>query len=215
MTQAVLFDFDYTLADSSDAIVECFNTALVGIGLPKADALAIRRTIGLSIPESLARVAGPDHSHRAEEFRLHWRRRSDEIMVDWTKVFDWTRPAVEQLRQAGLPLGIVSTKYRTRIAATLERNGLDGLFEVIVGGEDVEQHKPAPEGLLSALERLGVDPGRALYVGDAAADAAAAHNAGTPFVAVLSGVTDERELAGYPNQAILPNIGALPAFLLS
>ncbi|MEZ5363035.1 MAG: HAD hydrolase-like protein [Bryobacterales bacterium] len=91
MTQAVLFDFDYTLADSSDAIVECFNTALVGIGLPKADTLAIRRTIGLSIPESLARVAGPDYSHRAEEFRLHWRRRSDEIMVEWTRVYEWTR----------------------------------------------------------------------------------------------------------------------------
>ncbi|MEZ5363036.1 MAG: HAD-IA family hydrolase [Bryobacterales bacterium] len=122
-------------------------------------------------------------------------------------------PAVRELRDRGLKLGIVSTKYRSRIAATLERNGLDGIFEVIVGGEDVALHKPAPEGLLTAMERLGVEPSRTLYVGDAAADAAAAQNAGTPFVAVLSGVTPEAEFAAFPSERILPHVGALPALL--
>jgi phosphoglycolate phosphatase len=212
MIKAVLFDFDYTLADSSDAVVECFNSGLAGIGLAKADPDAIRRTIGLSIPESLVRVAGEVHLPRAEEFRLHWRRRSDEIMVEWTRVFEWTAPTVEELRAAGYRLGIVSTKYRDRIHATLERNGLAGRFDVIVGGEDVERHKPDPEGLLTALARLCLAPRDALYVGDTVTDAEAARQAGMPFVAVLSGMTAERDFEGHPRAAVLPNIAELPGW---
>jgi phosphoglycolate phosphatase len=215
MIQAVLFDFDYTLADSSDAVVECFNTGLAGIGLPHAEPDAIRRTIGLSIPDSLAQVAGPEHLHRAEEFRLHWRRRSDEIMVEWTRVFEWTPPATGELLRAGYRLGIVSTKYRGRIESTLDRHGLRERFEAIVGGEDVERHKPHPEGIQRAAAALGIDPREALYVGDTAADAAAAREAGAPFVGVLSGMTGEEELRAYPHRAILPSIGELPALLRS
>ena len=213
--RAVLFDFDYTLADSSDAIVECFNTGLAGIGLPQAEPDAIRRTIGLSIPESLAQVAGREHLQRAEEFRLHWRRRSDEIMVEWTKVYDWTGQALDALGDAGLRLGIVSTKWRSRILSTLQHNGLQGRFEVVVGGEDVERHKPHPEGLLRAARDLGLEPSQALYVGDTVADAAAARAAGTPFVAVLSGMTVARAFAGHEPRALLRHIGELPDWLHS
>ena len=211
--QAVLFDFDYTLADSSDAIVECFNTALDGIGLARADPEAIRRTIGLTLPESLAQVAGREHLSRAEEFRLHWRKRSDEIMVDWTRVFEWTDPATEELRQAGLRLGIVSTKYRSRIDSTLERHGLRQRFEVIVGGEDVERHKPHPEGLWRAAKLLGLEPRHTLYVGDTVADAEAASQAGAPFLAVLSGMTKAGDFGGLPHLGALPSVQCLPEFL--
>lgn len=210
MIKAVLFDFDYTLADSSDAIVECFNTALAGIGLEKAEPVAIRRTIGLSIPDSLAQVAGREHLPREEEFRRHWRRRSNEIMIEWTRVFEWTPRATAELREAGLRLGIVSTKYRRPIASTLERHGLEERFEVIVGGEDVERHKPHPEGLLRAAAGLGVEPRQCLYVGDSVADAAAAGEAGTPFVGVLSGMTPAEAFEGHRSLAVLPHIGALP-----
>jgi phosphoglycolate phosphatase len=194
-------------------VVECFNTALLGIGLASADPQAIRRTIGLSIPDSLASVAGIEHLGRVEEFRLHWRRRSDEIMVDWTRVFDWTAPVCEELSAAGFALGIVSTKYRDRILATLERNGLEGRFAVVIGGEDVERHKPDPEGLLTAIARLGVRAEETLYVGDTVADAAAARGAGTPFVGVLSGMTGEEAFAGFTNEGILAHIGELPGWV--
>ncbi len=68
--QVVLFDFDYTLADSSTAVVECCNAALKGIGLLPAQPERIHRTIGLSLPDTLASLAGEEHRHRAEEFRL-------------------------------------------------------------------------------------------------------------------------------------------------
>jgi phosphoglycolate phosphatase len=208
---AVIFDFDYTLADSSSAIVECANTALRALGLPEASDHDICRTIGLALPETLARLAGETNRHRADEFRQHWRRRSDEIMVAWTRVFPFVPAALEGLRQRNLPLGIVSTKYRSRIEAVLGREMLAHYFDAIVGGEDVEAFKPDPEGLLACVERLGVPRTRALYVGDSLTDAETAQRAGLAFLAVLSGKTEEQEFSAFPVEAVLDSVADLPS----
>ena len=144
---------------------------------------------------------------------MDWRRRSDDIMVAWTRMYDWTPPATQALREAGLRLGIVSTKYRSRIASTLERHGLTDRFDVIIGGEDVERHKPHPEGLHRAVEGLRVPVDQTLYVGDTVADAVAAREAGSPFVAVLSGMTRAEEFDPHPKVAVLPHVGGLPELL--
>jgi phosphoglycolate phosphatase len=206
---AVLFDFDYTLADSSAAIVECANTALRAMGLPAASEHAICRTIGMALPETLARLAGEQHLHRVVEFRQHWRWRSDQIMVDWTQIYPYVPSTIESLKQGNLALGIVSTKFRERIEAVLGRENLAHLFDAIVGGEDVAAFKPDPGGLLAAIERLAVQPSRALYVGDSTIDAETARRAGVPFLAVLSGKTREEEFSDYPSEAILEDISSL------
>ena len=210
---AILFDFDYTLADSSSAVVECANTALGAMGLPIAGEHDICRTIGLALPETLVRLAGEQHRHRADEFRGHWRRRADQIMVAWTQCFPCVPGALDELKQCGFSLGIVSTKYRERIAAVLGREGLAHYFDTIVGGEDVEAFKPDPGGLLAAIERLAVPLERALYVGDSVTDAETARRAGVSFLAVLSGKTAPEEFAAYPNEAVLPSVADLPARL--
>jgi phosphoglycolate phosphatase len=203
---AVIFDFDYTLADSSRAVVECANTALRALGLPEASEHDICRTIGLALPETLVRLAGDQHRHRATEFRQHWRRRSDEIMVAWTQVYPYVPAALEGLKQCKLGIGIVSTKYRSRIEAVLGREGLAHYFEAIVGGEDVEAFKPDPQGLLACLERLAVPRSRALYVGDSITDAETAQGTGLPFLAVLSGKTRREEFAAYPVESVLDTV---------
>lgn len=163
--RAVLFDFDYTLADSSSAVVDCCNGALASMGLGQAAPDDIRRTIGLSIPNTLARLAGEEHRHREQEFRLHWRKRSDVIMVEQTYLYDEAHTAVATLRKHGLAAGIVSTKWRQRIVDVLERESLIDGFSVIVGGDNVAEHKPDPEGLFAAAKSLGAAPAEVIYVG--------------------------------------------------
>lgn len=208
--RAILFDFDYTLADSSEPIIDCFNTGLRGLGLPEAAPDTIRRTIGLSLEESLVAVAGEEHREHAREFRRHWRRRSDHVMVAGTRVFDWAPAAIEKLAASGFRLGIVSTKYRTRIEEVLHREGLDKHFEAIVGGDDVARHKPDPEGLLHALDRMGAAREETLYVGDSVVDAEAARRADTAFAAVLTGVTQREAFAELPAWAVLQSVAELP-----
>ena len=179
--------------------------------LPCASEDDICRTIGLALPETLARLAGEGLRHRADEFRQHWRRRSDQIMVDWTRVFPCVADTLEGLKRCGFGLGIVSTKYRSRIEKVLARETLAHYFDAIVGGEDVEAFKPDPGGLLAAIERLAVPLSRALYVGDSVTDAETARRAGVAFLAVLSGKTESPEFSGYPVEAVVGSVADVPA----
>ena len=213
LTDTIVFDFDYTLADSSLAVVECVTVALTEMGLAVPSEHTIRRAIGLSLPETLGRLAGEEHRHRAEEFRAFFRARSNQVMVDWTVMLPGVSDAVRELKRRGYRLGIVSTKFRSRIEATLERACLLDRFDTIVGGEDVTKFKPDPEGLLMASERLAASLGEMVYVGDSVTDGETAKRAGVPFIALLSGMTLRDDLALYSPRTVLPDIAALVAYL--
>ena len=204
--KAVVFDFDFTLADSSGPVVECVNYGLRGLGLPEASSDAIVRTVGLHLTETLVVLAGEEQRANAPRFLELFTERADEVMAENTHVFPGVSGAVDSLRGLGYRLGIVSTKYRYRIEEILERAGLLGHFDNIIGGEDVERHKPAPDSLLLALDRLSVGRDEVVYVGDSITDARTAQAADVGFVAVLSGTTQAHEFDAFPKLAVLPGV---------
>ena len=212
-TQALIFDFDYTLADSAPGIVACVNHALEVMRLPTATAAAICRTIGLSLPKAFQTYADAAHWPRAAEFQGHFVRRADEIMVDHTSLLPGVAEAMTRLRAQGWRLGIVTTKYRYRVEAVLKRDGLAEAFGTVIGLEDVPAPKPDPHGLNLAVERLGTTPARAFYVGDSLTDAETARAAGVPFVAVLSGMTTVADFASFTPVAVLDGVTVLPDWL--
>jgi phosphoglycolate phosphatase len=209
--RAVLFDFDFTLADSLPGVTESVNHALRALGLPEAEPAAIRRTVGLSLPRTFELLRGPDDAALANAFVGHFVERADQIMVERTRVFPEVPEVLASLRARGVRTAIVSTKYRYRIEATLARDGLLHLFDAIVGGQDVVRHKPDPEGLVAALAKLGEPRERALYVGDHPVDAEAAAAAGLRFVAVLTGSSLREEFAGLPVERLIGSLRELVA----
>lgn len=211
--ECVIFDFDYTLADSSDGVIDCVNYALNRLGLPTATDDAIRRSIGLSLPHTLVALAGERHADLGDEFMRLFIERADVILHDSIVMFDFVASTVDVLRNNGIILGIVSSKYRRRIERVLRRDGLDRRFEVIIGGEDVEELKPDPTGLLWAVDALSTPRERCLYVGDSVTDAETARRAGVPFVAVLSGVTERKAFDDFEPVMVLESAGELPALL--
>ena len=211
--RAVVFDFDYTLADSSKGIVECVNHALVRLQLLTVPAERVYPLIGLSLTDMFARLQGADDGRRAGEFSRLFIEHADRVMGELTVIYDWVPATIARLRSLGLSLGIVSTKFRYRIEAILAREGLLTAFGVIVGGEDVSEFKPHPEGLLKAVRALRCAPQDAVYVGDSPTDAETAERAGVPFVAVLSGVTPREGFASRALCAILQNVAELPLLL--
>ena len=98
-------------------------------------------------------------------------------MTNLTVLYNSVPSTIEALREGGLRLGIVSTKFRRRINEILAREGLLHGFQVVIGGEDVEQHKPHPQGLFEAIEQLEVSTESAVYVGDSVVDAELAKRA--------------------------------------
>ncbi len=206
---AIIFDFDYTLADSSRGVAECINFALAELDLPQVPAEAAHRTIGLHLNDAFVQLAGERHAVQKDEFRSHFARRADEVMNDLTLLFETVPVTVQRLKAQGKKLAIVSTKYRYRIEEFLQRENLLEAFDVIIGGEDVSCHKPDPEGLHQAVGRLNSSLEDSLYVGDSVVDAEAARRAGMAFAAVLSGVTRREEFDAYPLAVVLESLGQL------
>jgi phosphoglycolate phosphatase len=201
----VIFDFDYTLADSSPGVIECIRYALEKLGLPPASDQQACQTIGLSLPDTLHRLTG--QRTQSETFARLFVERAEVVMADRTVLLDSTASTVNWLKARGIALGIVSTKYRRRIETILRREGLLDPFDVIVGGEDVAKHKPDPESLLKAIDTLGTD--NALYVGDSVTDAQTALQAGVPFVAVLSGTTPGEAFGRFHPYRVLTRLSEL------
>ncbi len=213
--RTILFDFDYTLADSSTGVIACANYALAALGLPAVEPDEVRRTIGLSLADTFARLAGgsfpPDRFAAAsKEFDRLFIRQADAIMADHTALFPFVADAAHALWRRGLTLGIVSSKFRYRIEHVLEREHLTAYFDVIIGREDVIAAKPNPEGLLTAMSALGSVPADTCYIGDSVTDAKTAQRAGTAFIAVLSGVTARADFAVHAYRTAIPSVAELP-----
>ncbi len=130
-------------------------------------------------------------------------------MVKGTYFLPGAMNVLKTLHVLGYRLGIVSTKYRFRIETVLERDGVLDTVEVIIGGEDVTHHKPHPESLLKASDRLGLPVDRCVYLGDSEVDASAAKSAGMPFVPVQTGATPLETFGAYPRVALLESVADL------
>jgi phosphoglycolate phosphatase len=209
MLEAVIFDFDLTLADSAQAVIECTGYALERLGLPAAEPEQVRHTIGLTLQRSFAALTGRDDQQLAAEYARHFVSRADEVMVARTQLYPEVPAMLAGLRGRGVRLGVVSSKFRHRIEAILARAGLGAAMDVIVGAEDVTQHKPHPQGLLLALERLQVARVRSVYVGDHPVDAQTAAAAGVAFVAVRTGSGAVESWSGAAPIAIIDGAGGL------
>lgn len=205
-----LFDFDYTLADSSRGIVTCFRRVLDRHGFRAVTDEAIRRTIGKTLEESFTLLTGIAEADRLAAFRQEYSTEADTYMTPNTRLFPETLSVLRALKERGARLGIISTKYRFRIHDTLDQHLPTDFFDIVVGGEDVARAKPDPEGLRLAIGRLGVKEEEVLYIGDSTVDAETAQAAGVDFAGVTHGVTTAEELRRYPHRLIVSSLAELP-----
>ena len=206
---AVLFDFDFTLADASAGILASISYALAKMGLPPAREQDMLHTIGLSLKETYFSLSGTREDEQAQRSSKLFVEKSDEVMVQHTALYEDALPCLQLLKQLGYQLGIVTTKYHRRIDAVFSRAHALEWFDVIFGGDDVQEPKPSPEGICSALNALKCSPSQALYVGDSTVDAQTAQAAGIDFAGVLTGTTPKIELEQYPHIGVYQSLSSL------
>ena len=93
-------------------------------------------------------------------------------------------PTADELVSLDRPAAVCSLNCEAACAVALETHGLSDHVERVVGRDTVDTWKPAPESLLAAVDALGVDPSRAVFVGDSPRDREAAERAGVDYVDV-------------------------------
>ncbi len=174
----VLFDLDGTLVDSAAAILGSFHHATEQVLRRRFPDERIMAQVGGSNLAHQMALLDPDHvDELVDVYRAH--NRHSELAC-----FDGVPDVLRQLKSEGRRLGVVSAKLRPTVEGVLESAGMRDLFDVVVGSDDTERHKPEPEPVLKALELLAARPGDAAYVGDSPFDVAAARAAGVYAVAV-------------------------------
>lgn len=189
----ILFDFDYTLADSSKGAFSCINYALEKMGLDIVTYEMACKTIGLSLKNTFLKLSNEQQIDKINEFSHLFIEHADKVMADYTKIYEPVPETMKILKAHGIKLGIVSGKFRYRIHDILMRAGLQDVFDYIVGLEDVACQKPSPVGVIKAAQFFNLELEEILYVGDSLTDAETARNAGLTFVATLTGVTKKEE----------------------
>lgn len=212
--KAILFDFDYTLGDSTNGIVLSVNYALVKLGHVQKSVEDIRKTIGLSLKDTYFTLTGDNNLNAAMLFSKYFKEKADRVMVDNTDLYPNVKESLLSLRHHGCKTGIVTTKFHYRIQQILQKCNVPDLADLIVGAEDVRIEKPNPEGLILAVEQLGLLKEEVLYVGDSFVDAQTAQNAGISFAGVLTGTTTREEFADYPNLYIGDTVAEIVNYVL-
>lgn len=110
-----LFDFDYTLADSSKGIVMCYRHVLDRHHHTGISDEEIKRTIGKTLVESFSILSGITDSDTLEAYRKEYVKEADVYMTANTRLFPETAEVLTALKARGAQIGIISTKYRYRI----------------------------------------------------------------------------------------------------
>ena len=207
--RAICFDFDYTLGDSTDSIVAGFQYGFARLGQPVPDRETVRGTIGYLLEDAYELLTGDgDPDHKAQ-FRAYFLQVAKPRQREETTLFPGAEELLRTLHARGVRLGIVSTKTGETIEYIMKRYGLLDTLEFVIGSYDVTHHKPHPEGILKALEQIGVPREMFLYCGDTVLDAEAAQRAGVDFAAVLNGTTSAEDFQAWPCVCVAGDLHAL------
>ena len=196
--RVVLFDLDGTLIDSGPIILASMQHATRTVLGREIAYEELAATVGGQGLVSQMRELDPD---RVDELVEVYKEHNDPLH-ETLEAFDDFLDVLPRLRAEGRRLGIVTAKRHRTVRLALDRfPELAEQFEVVVGYEDTERHKPEPDPVLFALERLGAQPANAAYVGDSPFDIRAAKAAGTFAIAVgWGGIhSDERLLEEEPD----------------
>ncbi|MCL1034030.1 HAD family hydrolase [Elizabethkingia anophelis] len=204
-----IFDFNYTLADSSKGIIMCFRYVLENYGYHDISDYQIKLTIGKTLEESFSILTGITDKETLTLYAKEYVKKADDWMTANTVLFPETSAVLHALKERGYKIGIVSTKYRYRIMEFVEKEFPKEFFDIVIGAEDVRAHKPDPAGLILAINSLQSGLERCLYIGDSIIDAKTAQAIGVDFYGVLNGITTREELLIYPHIKIADNLNDL------
>jgi len=200
---AVLFDIDGTLVDSNYLHVHAWAKAFDDVGVA-VESWRIHRSIGMDgarLLESLAGDADDDVQQHAKDLHLRYLREAAPLL----RRLPGARELLEQTSSLGLQIVLASSSSEDELALSLPVLDCDDLVSARTSSKDVDVAKPEPTIIEIAMDRVGVDAGHAVYVGDAVWDIIACGRAGVPAIGLLSGGVSRAELEKAGAEVVFDN----------
>lgn len=179
--EAILFDLDGTLLDTMKLITSSYRTTIfhfTGKWVEEAD---IAKLVGTSVHHILQSFGVTPSEETIGFYKSTYVQQHDQLV----RLFPGVAEAVTALQAAPVKLAIVTSKIKGLAVLGLEAFSLATAFRELVAMEDSERHKPHPDPVLVACERLGVsERSRVLMVGDSPFDLQCAQRAGVKTAVV-------------------------------
>ena len=210
--ELLVFDWDGTLSDSLQLIIESVRRAILDLGLPPRSERRIRGIIGLGLNDASNRLfpgmSDADCRRLADSYRAHYR----ELATDPVPLYPAAREVVASLHGAGYSLAIATGKSRRGLDLALVDSGLSCYFQSSRCADETFS-KPHPQMLQELIDTLGTVPDRTLMIGDSEHDLQMARNAGVDSVALAHGAQSAAHLLKFEPLICLAALDELPPWL--
>ncbi|WP_433940312.1 HAD family hydrolase [Paenibacillus lautus] len=173
--QAVLFDFDGTLADTLPLSFKAFRAVFLKYDGQRLTDAEIVQTFGPTEEEIIANhLSNPAHIDEAIEYYYEV---FEQDFQEHVQVSEAVQDLIVKLSDLRIPMVIITGKSRRCLDICLRNLKLDGHFVATITGDEVERSKPDPEGIFKAVQLLGLRTSDVVFVGDSDADIAAGKSA--------------------------------------
>ncbi|HEX7357457.1 MAG TPA: HAD family hydrolase [Ignavibacteriaceae bacterium] len=178
--KGIIFDVDGTLTFTNQLIFDSFNhitKKYLGKSFSDEEIIAL---FGPTEDVILKELCKDEYENARLDYFSYYKNNHDIAQL-----YDGIKELIIDIYNAGILLSIFTGKGRTSALITLDELGLTEYFDMIVSGDDVENHKPSPEGILMFLNKHNLNPSDVLMIGDAPSDIIAANKSGVEIASVV------------------------------
>ncbi len=173
-----LFDADGTLIDTRDMIIKCFLHTFDKFGKIDVEPREIEKLIGIPYRLQLEHFMGKLDDKLFSDIREDHIKHQYSIYKDSLKLCPGVMETLKELKRRNCKIGIVTSRTITTLGLFLDYFEIRDFFDIIVTPNETDKHKPDPEPVLYALEKLSSDAGDTIFIGDAIYDIQSGNKAG-------------------------------------
>lgn len=181
----ILFDWDNTLADNWQLVIDALNHARERFGHERWSNEEADRKISLSARELFPQIFGADHEAAQKAFYDYFETNHLKVLKPMPDVVS----LLEGLKSRDVPLGLISNKRGDLLRKEVAHLGLDAYFQTIIGAGDAKKDKPHAEVVSHAISEIGLELNTQKniiwYVGDSQTDIDTAKNSKMQPIIIL------------------------------
>jgi HAD superfamily hydrolase (TIGR01509 family) len=206
--KGIIFDVDGTLTFTNQLIFDSFNhitKKYLGKSYSDDEIIAL---FGPTEDVILKEMCKDEYENARKDYYAYYKNNHDIA-----RLYDGIKDLIIEINKAGILLSIFTGKGRTSALITLDELGLTDYFDMIVSGDDVENHKPSPEGILMFLDKHNFNPKNVLMIGDAPSDIIAARECGVEIGSVVWDTYAEDEVRKLNSKNLFHSVDELRDFI--
>lgn len=214
MYKLAIFDFDGTLVDSAPGIIDVMYQVAREYEFSMEITEQWKDLIGVPLPHQVEIILPGHHSEYHKEIADRYRQIYDANSVTLCPPFPSLFKMLDSLKLARITTTIASSKRRDIVEPVLHHHQIRNFFDLVIGAQDVSQHKPHPESVHNTLEKLNILPEEAVVIGDSRYDLEMARNAGVDAIGVTTGIHSREVLLESKPISVVDNLDQVLEIIL-